>query len=291
MGAPAIQLERITKRYAGREILSDIDLSLGSGQFCALVGKNGVGKSTLMRIVARQELPNSGHGKLLGKDMSIDDHRFNQDIGYASESLEFVLPVRIRTFFKHFSRSFERWDAKLFDEVLETLGLSQNSYHKQLSRGQRMHVAFAAAIARKPKLLLLDEITSVLDANARAYFMGLLKEFTGGGGTVVLATNIISEVQHYADRLVLLHDRTVKINQTMKQVSAIYKKLRKNKGEEHPIFLDPACAEVALNSDGSQSFIVPGDLLEKHSVADSMRDNRGITAEEIFIYFTRKRYQ
>lgn len=290
MSTPAIRLSGIKKSYLGNEILRDVNLSLDPGQFCALIGKNGVGKSTLMRLIMRQELPTSGDAWILGRDIKTDSNFFGETVGYVSESIDYALPVSLGVFFQHYGRSFPKWDHSRFTGILERMGIGEDSRFRSLSRGQRMHVAFAAAVASQPKILILDEITSVLDANARAFFMSYLGDFTKQGGTVLLATNIISEVHHYADRLILLHEGTAKLNLTMDEIAKTYTKLRKTKDSSHPILEDSECVEVALNSDGSLSFVVPTSKVAQYKAPQSILDNRGITAEEIFIYFTRGRY-
>lgn len=289
MSHPAIKLEHIKKSYLGNDVLKDVTLTLEAGQFCALIGKNGVGKSTLIRLVVRQENPSSGEAYVLGRDIKVDSASFNEDVAYVSESIDYALPTSLGVFFKHYGRTFSRWNQERFTSILAQMGISLEQNFRSLSRGQRMHVAFAAAAASEPKVLILDEITSVLDANARSFFMSYLGEFTRQGGTVLLATNIISEVQHYADRLVLLQDGAIKLNVAMKELPSAYVKVRKPKETDHPFFQDPECFEVGLNSDGSLSFVAPLAKAAQYKIPEALKDHRGITAEEVFIYFTRSR--
>ncbi len=289
MSHAAIKLENIKKSYMGNEVLKDVTLTLEPGQFCALIGKNGVGKSTLIRLIVRQENPTSGEASVLGRDIKVDSAAFNEDVAYVSESIDYALPTSLGVFFKHYGRTFSRWNQERFTSMLTQMGIGLDRNFRSLSRGQRMHVAFAAAAASEPKVLVLDEITSVLDANARSFFMGYLAEFTRKGGTVLLATNIISEVQNYADRLVLLQDGMIKLNVAMKELATAYVKVRKAKDTNHPFFQDPECFEVGLNSDGSLSFVAPIGKASQYQLPDTLKDHRGITAEEVFIYFTRSR--
>ena len=285
----AIDLKNVGKKFGSQTALTDVNLSLPAGHFYALMGRNGAGKSTLMRILMRQETLSHGKAAIFGRDVETDPSDFNQDIGFVSEAIDFQFPVSLETFFRFFSKGFPRWDGGIFNAILGRMGVDPKRYFKTLSRGQRMHVATAAAIAVRPRLLILDEVTSVLDPDARGFFMDHLSEFVAKGGTVLMASNILSEVHNHADHLVLLHEGTVKLNLSAKELEKEFAKLRKPAGNAHAIFSDPDCAEVGLNSDGSTSHLVP--VSKAAGLPTELRDQRKITAEEIFVCLTRSRWK
>lgn len=141
-----------------------------------------------------------------------------------------------------------------------------------------MQFAFAIAVAAKPRLLILDEITAVLDASVRLYVMNCLKTFTRQGGTVLIATNILSEVQHFADRLIIVGGGRVIFDEATSEFARLFAKYRGRPGEA------PAGGrEVGVNSDGSVSYLAPRELQVSLS-----EDQRGITPEDLFIYHSRK---
>jgi ABC-type multidrug transport system ATPase subunit len=152
-----------------------------------------------------------------------------------------------------------------------------------------MQVSFAHAIAICPEVLVLDEITSVLDAHARAYFMNYLGKFCKDGGCVIMSTNIVSEVEHFADHVILLEDSAVKLDMPLSEISKIFCKIRKKVGDESEVFRHEKCVEVGINSDKSISFIIPRDLLERHNLADHFLDYRAVTVQEVFMYYTQRR--
>lgn len=192
------------KSYGKQSVLNQLSFQLEEGKFYALLGKNGAGKSTLLKILLRVELPTSGTTHICGHSLEEDHGDQNQSIGYVSESLDYTFPLSVQKLFTHFKHFYPNWDQSLFDLILQTLRLDPSKIFLQLSRGQKMQVAFAAALAMQPKIVFLTEITAVLDASARSYFMKLLGQFTKNGGTVLMATNLVTEVQHYADYLLLL---------------------------------------------------------------------------------------
>jgi len=287
MGNSLIRLEGISKSFNKKTVLSEINLSLEGGKFYVLLGRNGVGKSTLMKIIMRNEMFDSGQGWVFDQALDKDNSDLNYEIGYVSESINFQIPLKIKKLFSYFSQIYPKWDALFFEDILERLKIDPNKLFQELSRGQKMQVAFASALSIKPKLILLDEITSVLDSNARSYFMDYLKKFTIEGGTVLMATNIVSEVNNYADHIVLLDNAKVRLDLSLNEISKKFRKLRKKPELDHPVFKDIKCVEVGINSDKSTSYLILANLADGYNISEELCDNRGIMAEELFIYFTR----
>jgi|GEM_PF-636707 len=286
--SPILTVHGIHKSYLGKRILDDISLSIQPGTFYVLLGRNGVGKSTLMRILMRHEAPDSGNGVAFGLPMSGNDQSMNEHIGYVSEAIEYGVNDSIEGFFRKYGRFYPRWNSDLFTSFIRRFGIDPKRNHAELSRGQKMQVAFSAAIAIQPRLLFLDEITSVLDASARSHVMGYLSEFCRQGGSVVMATNIVSEIEHQAAHLWLLEKQRIQINLPMKEVKTHYLKLRKQDQTTNPVFQNPACIPVAINSDGSTSYVLPKESVDEASMEESLLDRREVTSEELFIFFTRK---
>ncbi len=282
-----IELRDVEVRFDGRPVLRRIALTQEAGSFTALVGKNGAGKSTLIRLLVRQVPLSGGGGRVLGRELDDDPPQGSAGIGYVSETIDYAVEMPMARFFASYSKLHSSWDQELFDAILRDLGLAADGVFSRLSRGQRMQVAFAAAAAARPRLLLLDEITSVLDAHARAYVLGFLGRFVADGGTVLMATNIITEVHHYANRVVLLDEGLVLLDSSIAELLPRFVKLRRRQGRDHPLFADSALAQVGLNSDGSVSYLAP---VERAGEApEEFLDRRGITLEELFIYHTRGR--
>jgi energy-coupling factor transporter ATP-binding protein EcfA2 len=112
----------------------------------------------------------------------------------------------LRAFFEQFPQIREGWDWPMFAGMMRERGLDLDKPFAALSRGQRMQVACAAALAGKPKVVLADEITAVLDDRARPYFVEALAETCRRGATVLMATNLVTEVKDVVDREIRLED-------------------------------------------------------------------------------------
>lgn len=274
----ALSVRGLGKLYNTRWVLRGVSFALEEGAFCALIGQNGAGKSTLLRCLAGIETADDG-----------EMNRPDGLPGYVSEGISYTVDVPARRVMERLVAFFPRWDQPLFDRLLSQSGVGPAARFSQLSRGQRAQVLFAAAIARHPKVLLLDEIASVLDANARQIVTTALTEFLARGGTVLSATNLVSEVAPLATHLLLLHEGRLEVQLPWHQIAAQYRKLRRVRGEEHPVFHDKTCAPLAINSDGSTSYLIPAEIVDPLKVPDRLLDRRAVTAEDVFLYFTRAR--
>src|SRR5688572_22660020 len=115
----AIETTGLSKRYGNSHVLEDISFRVQPGGFFAVVGKNGVGKSTLMRILMRYEQPTSGQGWVFGRSLESDSAAFNRDIGYVSESIDYAIPTTLQNFFQHYRRLHPNWDQGIFQTVLK----------------------------------------------------------------------------------------------------------------------------------------------------------------------------
>jgi ABC-type multidrug transport system ATPase subunit len=169
---------------------------------------------------------------------------------------------------------------------MRTLGVDLDKSFGALSRGQRMQVACAAALAGKPRLLLLDEVTSVLDARARPYFVDALSAACRAGSTVLLATNIVSEVRDAADRLLLIEDGAVQIDVSVADLSERFLRLLRRVGQDHAVFSAHSAVPVGKGEDGHARWLVPRDDPAARGLPEELVDPRKVTPEEAFIYFT-----
>jgi ABC-type multidrug transport system ATPase subunit len=202
----AIEVRDIRKRYGRNEVLRGVTFSLEAGKFHTLVGHNGAGKSTLLRILGRHEAPSSGTGALLGRPLDADLAEHGRDVALVSEATDYAVPVPLGAFFRQFPRIHAGWDWPAFEAMMRARGLDLDKAFAALSRGQKMQVACAAALAGQPRVVLVDEITAVLDDRARPYFVDALAGVCRRGGTVLMATNLVTEASAVVDREIRIED-------------------------------------------------------------------------------------
>lgn len=208
---PILKLERVARRRAGRPAVSDLSLSLESGQVLGLLGVNGAGKSTTLAMVAGALRPDSGAICLQGEDFLEHPELARQNVGWLPEAAPLWPELTVREHLNAHGRlrglSGTRLD-KASETVLERLEL-QNLARRLagvLSQGQRQRLGLACALLHRPALLVLDEPANALDPVQVVALRGLLRELADDGTAVILSTHQLTEVTAVCDRAAILHE-------------------------------------------------------------------------------------
>ena len=198
-----IQLKGVSKIYKNGlyevRALDCIDLSIGKGEFAAIVGRSGSGKSTLMNIIGTLDSPSCGRYLLDGVDVSsFSDRKLSQIrgsmIGFIFQGFNLIpnLSAQENVEMPLLYRGFNRNDrAKLAKSALEKVGLSNRTNHlpSQMSGGQQQRVAIARAIASSPPIILADEPTGNLDTSSGNEILEILKSLNQNGHTLIMITH------------------------------------------------------------------------------------------------------
>ena len=153
----AIELSHINKSF-GDFAIRDLNLAVPSGTICGLVGENGAGKSTTIRLLMGALRPDSGTASVLGTDVSSPEFReVKEDVGVVLDEAYFPESLNAVQVGKIMAATYRRWDQKLYDSYLKRFDLPEKKQFKDFSRGMRMKLAIAVALSHQPKLLVLDE--------------------------------------------------------------------------------------------------------------------------------------
>ncbi|HEY6003538.1 MAG TPA: ABC transporter ATP-binding protein [Anaeromyxobacter sp.] len=221
--APLIQLEGVTKTYAMGDVevhaLRGVSLSIGRGEFTAIMGASGSGKSTLMNLLGCLDRPTAGRYLLDGRDVSrlpADDLAAirNRTIGFVFQSFNLLSRtsalenVELPLVYAGLSNAERHARAA---EALERVGLGDRTHHhpSQLSGGQQQRVAIARALVNRPRVLLADEPTGNLDSRTSEEVMALLQELGRAGITVVLVTHE-PDIAEHASRVIVMRDGKIR---------------------------------------------------------------------------------
>jgi ABC-2 type transport system ATP-binding protein len=274
----AIIASDVSKAYSF-PVLKSLNLEIRAGKFTVLLGKNGSGKSTLLRLIYGQEAVDSGAIRVLGTEVDYESLSRRQSVVFISEQITldpFADLVKIAEVHRSL---YPKWSEGLLEKFIVAFGLDLRSRFGHLSRGQRIQFFFALAAASQPDLYLLDEVTSVLDANARFEVFTHLKAQTAKGATVVLATNIAAETHNFAHHVVFLSDGQINFDAPLEEMQSKFVKFRlapEMPSTEHS-------RPVQINKDGSISYLTK---IMTGQVLPGPIDNRGVTIEDVFVYFT-----
>ncbi len=207
-----VEIEGLGKAYAGRAVLSDLDLEIGMGEFVAIVGRSGCGKSTLLRLIVGLEKPDAGRlvfGGAAKLALQSDVRIMFQDSR--------LLPWR--SALANVALGLESSFVPRAREVLAQVGLADRAedWPATLSGGQCQRVALARALVHDPSLLLLDEPLGALDALTRIEMQELIEGlWRARGFTVLLVTHDVSEAVALADRVILIEGGRIVLDEPVK---------------------------------------------------------------------------
>ena len=202
----AFSLSHVSKQFKGELALDDVSLSSESGCVVALLGENGAGKTTAIRILLGLLEPDAGNGEVLGLDSRKQGIEIRRRVGYVPDqpALYDWMTVEEAGWFVagFYPLGFQRH----YNELIEHFELPPDRKIKELSKGMRAKVSLSLAMGHKPELLILDEPTSGLDPLVRREFLESMVDIAGQGRTVLLASHQIAEVERVADVVAILRD-------------------------------------------------------------------------------------
>jgi polar amino acid transport system ATP-binding protein len=217
-GQPAVELQDVHKSFGRTLVLRGIDLAVAEHEVVCLIGASGSGKSTLLRCVNLLEPLDDGRILVDGEEITadgIDVNRVRREIGIVFQSYNLFPHMSVLgnvTLGPRKALGLSRADAEArADELLTRFGLEdkRDAYPDSLSGGQQQRVAIVRALALRPKLMLLDEITSALDPELVAEVLNVVRELAQGGMTMLIATHEMVFARDIADRVCFLDEGVI----------------------------------------------------------------------------------
>jgi ABC-2 type transport system ATP-binding protein len=215
-GAPAIEVEGLSKRYGDFEAVRGLSFKIGAGEVVGFLGPNGAGKTTTMRMLTGFIPATDGVVRIAGHDVFSDGTRARRSIGYLPETPPLYPEMTPRSYIEFVAKikDVPRANRKTaVERALSRCGLLDVSRReiRQLSKGYRQRVGLAQAIVHDPKVLVLDEPTVGLDPIQIREIRELIRDLAASGGqTILLSTHILAEVDAICQRVILLqHGRKV----------------------------------------------------------------------------------
>ena len=202
----AIELSHINKSF-GDFAIRDLNLTVPSGTICGLVGENGAGKSTTIRLLMGALQPDSGTASVLGTNVSSPEFReVKEDVGVVLDEAYFPESLNAMQVGKIMAATYCQWDQKLYDSYLKRFDLPEKKQFKDFSRGMRMKLAIAVALSHQPKLLVLDEATAGLDPIVRDEVLDIFNEFTREEDhSILISSHILSDLEKLCDYIAFIH--------------------------------------------------------------------------------------
>lgn len=201
----ALEIKNLCKSYPGFR-LTDLNLTLPSGCVMGLVGENGAGKSTTIKLILDIAHKESGTITVLGKDNQDNFAMTKEDIGVVLDDVglpDFLTATQIGYIMKN---TFRNWDTDFFNKLLRKTAVPLYKNFSELSRGMKMKLGLGIALSHNAKLLILDEPTSGLDPYIRDEIIDILNDFTRDENhSILISSHIVSDLEKLCDYFAFIH--------------------------------------------------------------------------------------
>lgn len=204
MGEPAVHMQGVVKRL-GRFTLEVPECEIREGEALGWIGPNGAGKSTLLRIVLGLVRADAGTIEVLGRPMPADEREIKRQVGFVSEDMALYGSATVRWHMRLVRRFCPDWDEARARELLEALGVDPGRRARGMSRGELVKAMLVLALARRPRLLVLDEPLAGLDPLVRDEAMRLLMRARDEGTTILFSSHHGEDVARIATEVAFVH--------------------------------------------------------------------------------------
>ncbi|MCO7136563.1 ABC transporter ATP-binding protein [[Clostridium] leptum] len=227
----ALELRNVSKSY-GDFVLKDISFVLPSGCIMGLIGENGAGKSTTIKLILDCIRRDSGEIFVLGKDNRKDFTAVKEDIGVVLDEAYFPESITVRQVNAVMRYTYRRWNEQTYFSYISRFSLPKDKSFREFSRGMKMKLAIAVALSHEAKLLILDEATSGLDPIARDEILDVFREYTRDEQhSILLSSHITSDLEKLCDYIAFIHKGNLLFCQEKDRLQESYGLLRCSKGE------------------------------------------------------------
>lgn len=219
-----IELTNVTKRYNDTTVVKSLNLKIGEGEIVGIIGHNGAGKSTTMKMIAGLVEPTSGSIRIMGRDIQKEGVKVKGQIGYLPEESPLYEAMTAQQYLMFFSELYHMPRQKAqqrIDQLLASLDLPQkNQLTGEFSKGMKRKTAIARALLHDPELLILDEPNSGLDPLTSFFIINYLRTLKREGKTILLSAHNLFHVETICDRVGIIKNGDLLVFDTMDAIRA-----------------------------------------------------------------------
>lgn len=198
-----LEIEKLCKRYE-KFVLQDVSFKVTEGHIVGFMGRNGAGKTTVLKSLLHFVTPDSGEVRFFGQDFSAHEQEIKQKIGFVSGGVRFYPKKKLRVLADVTRRFYPNWDDAAFRGYLQRFSLDTEKTPDMLSEGMKVKFSLALALSHRAELLILDEPTSGLDPVSRAELLEEFLKLQKEGVSILFSTHIISDLEKCADDIVYI---------------------------------------------------------------------------------------
>lgn len=201
----ALEINNLSKEFSDFK-LDNVSFRLEKGMVMGLVGENGAGKTTIIRLILNAIEKNCGNIKIFGMDNDAEEIACKERIGYVADEDYLIVTSNIKNYAKAFAHIYKNWDQPLFEKYAKMWNLPPKKKFSEYSKGMKTKAMLALTLAHHPELLILDEPTAGLDPIARIEVLDILREIVGDGEkSVLFSTHITGDLDKIADCVTVLN--------------------------------------------------------------------------------------
>jgi len=196
-----LEIININKKFDNKEVLKDINLTITKGKIIGLLGKNGMGKSTLIKLINDLLTPTSGKILVKGKDVGVESKKI---ISYLPERTYLDKTMTINETLEYFNSFYDNFDIKKAKELLEKLNLDPMLKLSKMSKGMQEKVCLVLVMSRKAELYILDEPLAGVDPATRDYILDTILTNFNDGASIIISTHLISDIERILDEVIFI---------------------------------------------------------------------------------------
>ena len=196
-----LQCIDLNKNYGKKEVLKNVNLTIPRGKIIGLLGKNGTGKSTLIKLINDLLTPTSGKILVNGKEVGVESKKI---IAYLPERTYLDKSMTVKKVLEFFEAFYENFDMDKAKKLLEDLGLDINQKLSKMSKGMQEKVQLVLVMSRKADLYILDEPLGGVDPATRDYILDTILSNFNEGASVIISTHLISDIERILDEVIFI---------------------------------------------------------------------------------------
>ncbi|HEX9500484.1 MAG TPA: ABC transporter ATP-binding protein [Thermoanaerobaculia bacterium] len=284
MSETAIEVSNVTVRYGRLVAVDHVAFTVPRGTVYALLGRNGAGKSSLVRCILGQREPPAGRVRLFDQDAWKERTALMQRVGAVSEEADAPPEMTVDQLAHFCADVYARWDQKEVDDRLHRFEIERDKKFGALSKGQKKQVLLALALAMSPDLLVLDDPTLGLDVVARkSLFEEVIAEMADRGITVFLTTHDLAGIETLADRVAIMKNGALVLEEDLDALKARFRRIR---FAAQPVALEQSALRTALVrswGSGAEAIVTNYDDVAFERLHSSNAEVSAMSLEDIFI--------
>jgi ABC-2 type transport system ATP-binding protein len=285
-----LTIKNLSKSFGKKKVLENFNLNIEKGTVYGLLGINGEGKTTLIRMIMGVIPPDKGEIFFKNKKISFRDDSYKREIGFIAEESIFYSWMPIKELLSFNASFYPKWNTRKANAYLEKFSLDPKTKIRYLSRGMKLKLGLIVTLASEPEFLILDDPTSGLDVPTRHDFLKeIIKELSEAGTTILFSTHIVHEIEGIIDNLGILRFGSLILDEDFHDLKKSVKRvlLTSEESLEEKIKIDGI---ITKKTNGNQSELVVYPWTEeKKQVIENLKPTsmeiKPLNLEEIFISF------